>query len=116
MVRFDIDLNFVFEAITFQEAINCRRIAIILMLGWLMRLRLDQNGAIETDLMLMLDNHRHESTDLIHLVADVGVEQRVVSFAASPQYVVRAAKAMGGIHHRAHLMCGPCEHFWIGIG
>ncbi len=91
VICLDIDLNFIFEAIAPQEAINRRRIAVILMLGRLMRLWLDQDGAFETDFVLMLDHHRHEATDLIHLMTQIGVEQRVIPFAATPQHIVCTA-------------------------
>ena len=51
-----VHLDLIFQPMTFQKAVNGCGVIIILMLGWLLRLGFHQNGAFETDLVLVLDN------------------------------------------------------------
>ena len=116
MVGFDVDLHLVLEAVALQEAVHRRGVKIVLMLGGLVRLRLDQDRAVEADAMLVIDDERQEAAELIELAREIGVEQRVVTFAAAPQHVVRAAQTLGRIHRETHLSRGESEHFRIWIG
>ena len=61
------------------------------VLGRLEGLGLDQNGALESDAMLVLHDHRQEPAVLIELPPQVRVQQRVVAFATAPQHVVLPA-------------------------
>ena len=94
VVRLDIDLHFVLEAIGLEEAVHGRRVEVILMLGRLVRLRLDQDGAVEADLVLVLDDEAQEAAQIVQLALHVGVEQRLVTLATAPQHIIRAAQAM----------------------
>ena len=86
------------------------------MLGRLLRLGLDQDGALEADLVLVLDHHAHEAADLVGLALEVGVEQRLVALAPAPQHVVGAVEAVGDVHDLADLRRGIGEDLGVGIG
>ena len=74
MVCLDINPHFVFKAKAFEETVDRLRIEIILVLGWLMRLWLDQNRALEADLVFVFDDQRQETAEIFLLNAKVGVE------------------------------------------
>ena len=85
------------------------------MRGGLFWLRLDQDLTIKADLVLVLDHEREEATELVHLVRQVGVEQRFIAFTAAPQHIVRAAERLGHIHTVLHGRGTPGKHIGIGI-
>ena len=89
----DVELDLVLEAELAQEAGDGRDVEIVLVLGRLLRLRLDQDHALEADLVLVVDDQRQEPAELLELALQVGVEQRLVALAPAPQHVVRAAAA-----------------------
>ena len=88
VVRLDVHLHFFFQAIGEEEAVDGFDVEIILMLGRLMRLGFDQDIALETDLVLMLDDHLQEAAKLCLFLFQVGVEQAVIAFTAAPQHIV----------------------------
>lgn len=79
----DIELHLVFKAVLLEEAIDGRNVIVILVLGRLLRLRLDQDRALVADLVLVFDDEVEEAAELVELAADIGVEQRLVTFAAA---------------------------------
>jgi hypothetical protein len=87
-----------------------------LVLGRLLRLRLDQDRALEADLVLVLHHHVQEAAHLVQLVAHAGVEQGFVAFAAAPQHVVFAAQFQGGVHGFFHLQGAHGKNFGVGVG
>ena len=102
-----LTLHLVFEPEALQEAIHRRGIEIVLMLGRLVRLGLDQDRAREADLVLVLDHHRQEAAEIVLLALHIGVEDGVIAFAPAPQHVVGAAQAMRGFERIAHLQRRP---------
>ncbi len=56
MVSFDVDLHFLVETVAREKAVNRGNIEIILMLRRLHGFRLNQDRALETDLVLVLDD------------------------------------------------------------
>ena len=87
-----------------QEAVHGGDIVVVLVLGWLLRLRLDQDGALEADLVLVVDDQLQEAPGLRALALQVGVEQRLIALAAAPQHIVFAASAAWS---------RPCRHFTV---
>ena len=53
----DIDPDLVLQPVTLQKAVNGGNVKVILVLGRFLRLRFDQNGAGEADLVLVLNDH-----------------------------------------------------------
>src|SRR5208337_5237163 len=88
---FDIELDLALESEAAQEAGDGGDVEIVLVLGRLLRLRLDQEDSLEADLVLVLDDQRQEPPELLLLAIKIGVEQGLVALAAAPQHVVFAA-------------------------
>ena len=116
VVLLDVDLDLFLEAELLQHAPDRADVEIVLVLGRLLRLGLDEDGALEADLVLVLDDHGQEAAELVELLLDVGVEQGLVALAAAPQHVVGAAELMGQLEHVLHLRRGIGEHVRVGIG
>ena len=112
----DVDLHLVLEPVALQEAVHRRHVVVVLVLGRLLRLRLDQDRALEADLVLVLDDQVEEPAELVELALQVGVEQRLVALAAAPEHVVRAAQPMRHVEHVFTCRGRVGEHFRIGIG
>ena len=116
VVLLDVDLDLVLEAVRLQEAVHGGDVVVVLVLGRLVRLGLDQDGALEADLVLVLDHQVHEAAELRELALQVGVEQGLVAFAAAPQHVVRAAQLVRQLEHVLHLRGGIGEDLGVGVG
>ena len=91
-------------------------VVVVLVFGGLLGLGLDEQGALEADLVLVLSHHRQESGELVGLLAQTGIEQSLVTLSASPQHVVGPIEAVGGLKHVADLGGGMGEHLGIGVG
>ena len=63
----------------------------------------------------MLHDQVQEAAELVGLAAKVGVQQRVVALAATPQHVVRSTQPMGHLEAVAHLGRRTGEHLGIGV-
>jgi hypothetical protein len=61
----DIDLDLVLQAELLEEAVDGGDVVVVLVLGRLLRLRLDQDRALEADLVLVVDDHRQEAAGLL---------------------------------------------------
>ena len=62
-------------------------VGVVLVLGRLLRLRLDVELAVEADLLGVIDGHVQEPGQVIELALHVGVPQVLVAFAAAPEDV-----------------------------
>jgi hypothetical protein len=112
----EVELVLAVEAVAGQEPVHDRRLGVVLMLGRLHGLGLDQQRALEADAVLVLGNQVEEACQLGALAAKVGVEQGVIALAPAPQHIVRATKAPGHLEHVLHL--GRCigEDLGVGVG
>ena len=95
VVGLDVDLVLVLEAVADQEAVDRRGVVVVLVLRRLHRLGLDQERALEADLVLVLGDEVQEPGELLALARQVRVEQGLVALAPAPQDVVRAAQPLG---------------------
>lgn len=86
------------------------------MFRGLLRLGLDQDRPLETDLVLVLHHQVEETAELVELTLHVGVEKRLIPLATAPQDIVLAAQALGHIHRRLHLSGGIGEDVRVRIG
>ena len=112
----DVELDLLFEAEAPQEAGDRRDVEVVLVLGRLLRLRLDQENALEADLVLVVDDHREKAAELLLLADKIGVEQRLVTLATAPEHVVGAAELVGRVDRVLHLRGRVGEHVRVGIG
>ncbi|EAU65515.1 conserved hypothetical protein [Stigmatella aurantiaca DW4/3-1] len=116
MIHLDVDLDLLREAGTLQESIDRRDVVVVLMLGRLHGLGLDEDCPLEAELVLVLHHQVEEAPQLIDLALQVGVEQRVVTLAASPQHVIRTPEPMRGLERVTDLGSRMGEDLWIRIG
>ena len=65
VVGLDVELVLVLEAVPDEEAVDRRRVVVVLVLGRLLRLRLDQERALEADLVLVLGDQVEEAGELV---------------------------------------------------
>ena len=65
----DVELDLPLEPEALQKPEHRRDVEIVLVLGRLLRLRLDQEHALEADLVLVVDDQRQEPPELILLAA-----------------------------------------------
>ena len=93
-----------------------RDVVVVLVLGRLHRLGLDQQLALEADLVLVLGDEVQEPGELGALAAQVRVEERVVALAAAPQDVVLAAEPQRDLEHVLDLRRGVGEDLRVGVG
>jgi hypothetical protein len=63
VVLFDVDLDLLFQVERLQHSVDGADVIVVLMLGRLLRLRFDQDGALEADLGLVLDDHGQEAAE-----------------------------------------------------
>ena len=115
MVGLDVHLDLVRQPVPLQEGEHGRRVVVVLVLGRLMGLGLDQDEALEPDPVLVLHDYVHEAAQLIRLPAKVRVQQRVVAFPASPQHIVSAAQPVCGLQHMLHLRSRVREDLRIRV-
>ena len=65
VVRLDVDPVLALEAVPDQEAVDRRGVVVVLVLGRLLRLGLEQQRALEADLVLVLGDEVQEAGELV---------------------------------------------------
>ena len=103
------------ETVPGQEAEHGGGVVVVLVLGRLHRLGLDEELALEADLGLVLRDQVQESGELRAFAAKVRVQKRVVTLTTAPQHVVLATQAQSDFHHVLDLRGGVGEHLRIWI-
>src|SRR5438067_485159 len=116
VVLLDVELDVVQKVVALEETVTGGDVEIILMLGRLLRLGLDQDRALEADLVLVLDDEREEAAELIELALEIGVEQGLVALAPAPEHIVLAAEPVRHFERRADLARGIGEYLGVWIG
>ena len=86
------------------------------MLGWFLRLGLDEYGALEADLVLVFDNHFEKSTHMVQFEGQVGVQQGFITFASTPQDIVLPAELVRCIDAGFHRGSSVGKDLGIGVG
>ena len=74
VVLLDVELDVFQQVVALQETVAGGDVKIVLVLGRLFRLGLDQDRSVETDLVLVLDHQRNEAAELVEFAPHVGVE------------------------------------------
>ena len=103
VVRLEVQLQMRQQIVLAQEIEAGRGVGIVLVLGRLLRLRLDVELALEADLFGVVDGHVEELGEMIELALHVGVPQILVAFAAAPEHVAVAAEFLGHFERLLHL-------------
>ena len=115
VVRLDVDPVLVREVVAHEEGIHRRGVVVVLMLRRLLRLRLEQQGPGEPDSMLVLRDEVEESRELRFLSGEIGVEERLVALAPTPQDVIRPPQPMRRLEHVLDLGGRIREHLGVRI-
>ena len=87
MVDLDVDLKVLIQAIGTQEADNGLGILVILVLGGFHRLRLNQEGTLESLGTGIVAGSREHLGQVVLLALHLGVEQALIAFTATPKDV-----------------------------
>ena len=97
MVGLEVEPHLAGQAVALEEAGHGGGVVVVLVLGRLGRLGLDQDRPLEPDPVLVLDHQVEEAGELRLLAGQVGVEQGLVALAPAPQDVVGPAEGVGGL-------------------
>ena len=85
VVGLEVQLEVRQQVVFAQEVEAGRGVGVVLVLGRLLRLRLDVELALEADLLLVLDGHVQELREVIELALHVGVQQGHDSLRGRPR-------------------------------
>ncbi|MCY1383822.1 hypothetical protein D9M69_719860 [compost metagenome] len=86
------------------------------MLGWFLWLWLNQDRALEADLVLVFDHEVEEAAHIVELACQIGIEKGFITFATTPKHVIVTAKTLGCVETGFDCGCCKSEHFRIRIG
>ena len=95
VVSFDVELEVAVESVLSEEAADSSRVEVILMLGRLLRLRLDVVVSVKADRTTILGCELQKIREVVELELHVGVEQGLVALASAPVYIALAAELYG---------------------
>ena len=115
VIRLDIKFKIFFEAVGAQESNSTGDIKIVLVFGRLFWFRLDEELALESDALGVIEREVQKSSQMILLTLEVGVEQRFVAFPAAPENVAFAAEFFGHLDRFLHLGGGISKDVRVGI-
>ena len=116
VVRLDVHPVLVGEVVAHEEGIHGGGVVVVLMLRRLLRLWLEQQGSGESDPMLVLRDEAQESRELRFLSGEIGVEERLVALAPTPQDVICPPQPMRRLEHVLDLGGRIREYLGVGIG
>ncbi len=113
MVRLDVHLHVVGQAVSAEEVDACGAVEIVLVLRRLLGFRLEVELPGEADFAGVIDGHVHELGEVVQLALHVGVPEVLVALAPAPECVARAAKLLG--HFQSLLYLGGGKGEGVGI-
>jgi len=115
VVRLDVELEVLLEAVGPEEGDAGGNVEVVLVLHGLLRLRLNQELALEADALRVIHGHVQERREMILLPLEVRIEQGLVTLPAVPLNVAPAAERLRHIQSLLHLRCGVGEDVGVGI-
>ena len=95
VVGFDIEGKLVEQAVFAQEVQASGGVRVVLVRGGFAGLGLDPERAVETDFFFPGHGHVEEGGELIELVLHVGVPERGIAFASTPENIAFTAEFFG---------------------
>ncbi len=116
VVNLDVDLEVVLQAVSLEEADYSLGVDVILVLGGLHGLGLDQECAREALAACVVACHGQHCGEMLLLTLLVGVEQAHVAFASAPEHVVAAAELYRGVDGVLDLHRRACHHVEVRVG
>ncbi len=116
MINFDIQFEILVEAVGTQESYHSLRVVVVLMLGGLHRLGLDEECTFETFRSCIVACLAQHHGQVLLLPLHVGVEQGHISFTSSPEDIIFAPQCDGCIQGILYLRGGKGHTVEVGIG
>jgi hypothetical protein len=116
VVGLDVELEVFFEAVGAEEGDAAGDVEVVLVLGGLLRLGLDEELALEADALGVIDGHVEKRGEVVLFAFQVGVEEGLVAFAAAPEDVVFTAELLRDLEGFLHLGGGVGEDVGVGVG
>ena len=97
VVHLDVHLEVLVQAVGAEEADHGLRVHVVLVLGGLHRLGLDEEGALEALGAGVVAGRGEHLGEVVLLALHLGVQEGVVAFTAAPEHVSGAAELDGGV-------------------
>ena len=116
VVGLNVELHVIFQTVGADEVQARGGIKVVLVLGRLLRLGLEEELAGEADLFRVIHGHVHELGEVIKLALHIGVEPALVAFAAAPENVVFTTQFLGNLEHLFHLTGGVGKDIGVAAG
>ncbi len=116
VVALDVEHEPIEEIELAQKTKGGRGVEVVLMRRRLHRFRLDEECSGKADALRVFGREVEKRGQLLALSFHVGVQERGISLAASPEDVGGPAEAKGGVEGPPHLRRGVGEHERIGVG
>ena len=116
VVGLDVELEMVQQFILAEKVQAGRRVRVVLVLGRLLRFRLDVELALEAEFLLPRHRHVEEPAQVVQLALHVGVDQAAVALAATPEGVALAPQAVSHLDGLFHLGSGVGVDLGVGRG
>ena len=98
VVGLEIELEVGGQVVGAEEVAAGGRVAVVLVLGRLFRLRFDQKLPFEADFLGVVDGKVHEVPEVIDFPFHIGVQECHVAFATTPKHIVLPAELFGDFH------------------
>ena len=115
MIRFDVQLEIIPQVIGAKETQNRSSVEIVLMLGGLLRFRLNEKLPVKPDLFGIIHRHMEKSGHLLLLSFHVRVKQRLIPFPAAPKDIIFSAKLLSRCDGVFHLGGRTGKHVGIRV-
>ena len=113
VIRLQIQLEVVHQVIGPQEVQARRCVRVILVLGRLLRFRLNIKLACKANRFLVIHCHMQKPGQVIQLAFHIRVEHGLVVFTASPERIAFTTKIMRHFHGLFDLRSRHRKHFHI---
>ena len=113
VVGLDVEFDVLLESVLADEIEAGRRVEVVLVLGRLFGLGLEQELPLEADRLGEIDRHVHEAGQVIELTLHVGVVEVGVPLAASPEDIVHAPQFVRDLDRLFYLRRGVRKY--VGI-
>ena len=115
MIGLEVELEMLVETVRLQEGNPGGNIEIILMLGGLHWLGLDQELPRETNGLGVIDRHMQERRQVFLFPLEIGIQQGFVAFPPAPEDIVLTPKLLGDLQCFLHLRRGIREHVGVRV-
>ena len=116
VIGLEVELEVRHQVVGPQEVEAGRGVRVVLVLGRLLRLGLDVEGAGEADLLLVIHGHVEEAGHVVELPLHVGVQERRVALASPPEGIAGTAQLVRQLERLLDLRGGVGEGVEIRAG